>query len=128
MTRTLCIGVAGGTGSGKTTVSEAIVSRVGSDRIAVMYLGKIVEFAPSKVLYKRPLHPYTRLLLDTLPDLSMSGKILTPMAGEVPNPMNPPPGCVFHPRCPMAEDRCKTEVPALHELKTDTWVSCHLAS
>ncbi|MBT8367909.1 MAG: ATP-binding cassette domain-containing protein, partial [Deltaproteobacteria bacterium] len=93
-------------------------------RVGVMYLGRLCETSDAAALFSRPLHPYTRLLLDTLPDLSMSGKILTPMAGEVPNPMNPPPGCVFHPRCPYAEERCPREIPRLLPIE-DRTVACH---
>ncbi|MEQ8708096.1 MAG: ATP-binding cassette domain-containing protein [Rhodospirillales bacterium] len=82
-----------------------------SDHVAVMYLGRICEVADKKTLFRRPLHPYTRLLLDTIPDLGMTGRERSPVAGEVPNPINPPGGCAFHPRCPHANDRCRTERP-----------------
>jgi peptide/nickel transport system ATP-binding protein len=82
-----------------------------SDHVAVMYLGRICEVADKKTLFRRPLHPYTRLLLDTIPDLGMTGREREPVAGEVPNPINPPSGCAFHPRCPYANDRCRTERP-----------------
>ncbi len=75
-----------------------------ADDIGVMYLGRLVEVAPAKALFRRPRHPYTRLLLDTIPDLAMSGRERTPVAGEVPSPIHPPPGCAFHPRCPFADD------------------------
>jgi peptide/nickel transport system ATP-binding protein len=90
----------------------AVVSQV-ADRVGVMYLGRIVELAPARELFSRPRHPYTRMLLDAVPDLQMSGKPRTPVAGEVPNPLEPPPGCVFHPRCPQANDRCRAERPAM---------------
>ena len=90
----------------------AVVSHV-ADRIGVMYLGRLVELADAKDLFARPRHPYTRMLLDAVPDLEMSGRQRTPVAGEVPNPMAPPDGCTFHPRCPHANDRCKAEVPKL---------------
>ncbi len=90
----------------------AVVSQV-ADRVGVMYLGRIVETAAAADLFSRPRHPYTRMLLDAVPDLQMSGKPRTPVAGEVPNPLAPPPGCAFHPRCPHANERCRREVPAV---------------
>ena len=90
----------------------AVVSLV-ADRVGVMYLGSIVELAPAAELFARPRHPYTRMLLDAIPDLQMSGRARTPVAGEVPNPLNPPSGCAFHPRCPHANERCRTERPAV---------------
>ncbi|HEX6295887.1 MAG TPA: oligopeptide/dipeptide ABC transporter ATP-binding protein [Burkholderiales bacterium] len=97
----------------------AVVSQV-ADRVGVMYLGRIVELAPAAQLFARPRHPYTRLLLDAVPDLQMSGKPRTPVAGEVPNPLEPPPGCVFHPRCPHANERCRVERPAVIDS-----IACH---
>ncbi len=88
----------------------AVVHHV-SDKVGVMYLGRLVEWAETGTLFGRPLHPYTRMLLDAIPDLDMSGRSRTPVAGEVPSPINPPSGCSFHPRCPLANDRCKREVP-----------------
>jgi len=97
----------------------AVVSQV-ADRVGVMYLGRIVELAPSAMVFSRPRHPYTRMLLDAVPDLHMTGKARTPVAGEVPNPLEPPPGCVFHPRCPHANERCRAERPAaIHA------IACH---
>jgi peptide/nickel transport system ATP-binding protein len=90
----------------------AVVSQV-ADRVGVMYLGRLVELAGAAELFARPRHPYTRMLLDAVPDLAMSGKPRTPVAGEVPNPLEPPPGCAFHPRCPYANERCTKERPAL---------------
>jgi peptide/nickel transport system ATP-binding protein len=90
----------------------AVVSQV-ADRVGVMYLGRLVELAGAAELFARPRHPYTRMLLDAVPDLTMSGKARTPVAGEVPNPLEPPPGCAFHPRCPHANERCTKERPAL---------------
>ncbi len=84
-----------------------------ADTIAVMYLGRIVEIAPTAELFAHPRHPYTRLLLETIPDLEAPKRDRTPMAGEVPSPIDPPEGCAFHPRCPLAFDRCKTERPEL---------------
>src|SRR5689334_9630131 len=97
----------------------AVVSQV-ADRVGVMYLGRMVELAPASVLFLRPRHPYTRMLLDAVPDLGMSGKARTPVAGEVPNPLAPPPGCAFHPRCPHANERCRAERPAFVNS-----VACH---
>jgi peptide/nickel transport system ATP-binding protein len=90
----------------------AVVSQV-ADRVGVMYCGRVVELAPAAQIFTKPRHPYTRMLLDAVPDLGMTGKPRTPVAGEVPNPLAPPPGCAFHPRCPHANERCRTEVPAV---------------
>jgi len=90
----------------------AVVSHV-ADRIGVMYLGRLVEIADARTLFARPRHPYTRMLLDAVPDLEMSGRQRTPVAGEVPNPLDPPSGCSFHPRCPHANRRCREERPEL---------------
>ena len=90
----------------------AVVSHV-ADRIGVMYLGRLVELADAQALFARPRHPYTRMLLDAVPDLEMSGRQRTPVAGEVPNPLSPPAGCAFHPRCPHANERCSREQPLL---------------
>jgi len=96
-----------------------------SDRVGVMYLGKMVEVAPSKTLFTTPRHPYTRMLLDTIPDLDMTGRERMPVGGEVPNPITPPPGCSFHPRCPFANERCKTEVPTPKPAPGGALVACH---
>ena len=88
----------------------AVVYHV-SDHIGVMYLGRLCEIATAKDLFDSPRHPYTRLLLDTIPDLDMSGRAREPVQGEVPNPIDPPSGCAFHPRCPLANDRCRSETP-----------------
>jgi peptide/nickel transport system ATP-binding protein len=90
----------------------AVVHHV-SDRVGVMYLGRIVELAPKRALFAKPQHPYTQMLLDAIPDIAMTGKSRTPVAGEVPNPLNPPTGCSFHPRCPQVNERCKRERPTL---------------
>jgi peptide/nickel transport system ATP-binding protein len=97
----------------------AVVSQI-ADRVGVMYLGRIVELAPTAQLFVRPRHPYTRMLLDAVPDLAMSGKPRVPIAGEVPNPLAPPPGCAFHPRCPHANERCRRERPQVIDN-----VACH---
>ncbi len=101
----------------------AVVSHV-SDRVGVMYLGRIVETAPTAALFERPLHPYTRMLMSAIPDISMSGRARTPVAGEVPNPLDPPPGCAFHPRCPHARERCRAERPGAAPLGP-ALVACH---
>src|SRR5204862_2105481 len=90
----------------------AVVHHV-ADRVGVMYLGRIVELAPRHTLFATPRHPYTRMLLDAVPDLEMTGKSRTAVAGEVPNPLDPPAGCSFHPRCPYANERCRRETPLL---------------
>jgi oligopeptide/dipeptide ABC transporter ATP-binding protein len=98
-----------------------------ADWIGVMYLGRLVELAPAEDLFASPQHPYTRLLLDTIPDLSMAKRSRESVAGEVPNPINPPSGCHFHPRCPYAEGRCRSEAPRLRENPNGGRVSCHAA-
>jgi peptide/nickel transport system ATP-binding protein len=102
----------------------AVVSHI-ADRIGVMYLGRLVEVAPAEDLFARPRHPYTRMLLDAVPDLEMSGKARTPVAGEVPNPLAPPAGCAFHPRCPHANERCMRERPQAIALGASAAVACH---
>ena len=82
-------------------------------RIGVMYLGRIVEMAAAAELFAAPRHPYTRMLMDALPDLTMSGRPRRPIEGEIPNPIAPPPGCAFHPRCPHAFEPCSVDVPEL---------------
>jgi peptide/nickel transport system ATP-binding protein len=97
-----------------------------SDFVGVMYLGRLVEWAPAHELFTRPRHPYTRMLLEAIPDLEMSGRERTPVGGEVPSPIDPPPGCHFHPRCPFADgDRCRREVPATLHLPGAGQVRCH---
>jgi peptide/nickel transport system ATP-binding protein len=101
----------------------AVVRHV-ADQVGVMYLGRLVEVADKKLLFDSPRHPYTRMLLDAIPDIAMSGRSRTPVQGEVPNPLNPPSGCSFHPRCPLANARCAAERPALSEFK-GVQVACH---
>jgi peptide/nickel transport system ATP-binding protein len=101
----------------------AVVRHV-SDQVGVMYLGRLVELADRGTLFATPRHPYTRMLLDAIPDVAMSGRARTPVQGEVPNPLDPPGGCSFHPRCPHAQARCRTERPALAEF-AGTRVACH---
>jgi peptide/nickel transport system ATP-binding protein len=95
-------------------------------RVGVMYLGRLCEVADTDRLFTEPNHPYTRLLLDTLPDLTMTGGMRAPIAGEVPSPIDPPPGCVFNPRCAHADDRCRTERPELL-VNRGGLVACHAA-
>ena len=97
-----------------------------SDRLGVMYLGRIVEIGPAEAIFGNPRHPYTKLLLDAIPDLDMVGRARTPVGGEVPSPINPPPGCPFHPRCPLANARCKVEKPEVIRLDT-VEIACHAA-
>jgi len=101
----------------------AVVAHV-ADRVGVMYLGRLVEIADAAALFERPRHPYTRMLLDALPDLAMTGRPRTPVAGEVPNPLAPPSGCAFHPRCPHADARCRAEQPELGARGAGA-VACH---
>ena len=101
----------------------AVVRHV-SDQVGVMYLGRIVELADKADLFARPRHPYTRMLLDAIPDIHMSGRARTPVQGEVPNPLNPPSGCSFHPRCPHANARCRAERPAL-KMFGGALIACH---
>jgi len=102
----------------------AVVRHV-ADRVGVMYCGRIVELAAKKVIFETPRHPYTRLLLEAIPDLNMTGMARAAVGGEVPNPLNPPQGCTFHPRCPFANARCQSEVPELLECADGTLVACH---
>ncbi len=85
-----------------------------ANRIGVLYLGRLVEVADGKELFRNPRHPYTRMLLNAIPDLNMTGRKIAPPDGEIPNPINPPSGCTFHPRCPIANERCKREIPPIY--------------
>jgi peptide/nickel transport system ATP-binding protein len=95
-----------------------------ADRLGVMYLGRIVEQGPAEAIFRHPRHPYTRLLLDAIPDLEQVGRARTPVSGEIPSPIAPPPGCAFHPRCPLANERCRVEKP-VHVAADDVQVACH---
>jgi peptide/nickel transport system ATP-binding protein len=100
------------------------VVRYIADRVGVMYFGRLAELSPTRTLFAKPLHPYTKMLLEAIPDLEKTGTSRVAVAGEVPNPLKPPSGCAFHPRCPYANARCKLERP---ELKASgiSWVACH---
>jgi oligopeptide/dipeptide ABC transporter ATP-binding protein len=98
------------------------------DRVTVMYVGKLVEMAPSEALYRAPRHPYTAALMAAVPVADPrvhTGNVELP--GEVPSPADPPPGCYFHPRCAYALEVCRTQPPALREIATGHFVSCHRA-
>jgi peptide/nickel transport system ATP-binding protein len=95
-----------------------------ADRVGVMYLGRIVEIASRDELFENPRHPYTKMLLGAIPDMSGSGKRRIQVAGEVPNPLNPPSGCSFHPRCPLANERCRQETPELLQFQ-NIQIACH---
>ncbi len=101
----------------------AVVHHV-ADRVGVMYLGRIVEIASRDELFETPRHPYTRMLLSAIPDIAGDGGARTPVAGEVPNPLDPPPGCTFHPRCPFARDLCRSQAPAPVTRGT-AQIACH---
>ena len=95
-----------------------------ADEVGVMYLGRLVESGPAEALFGAPRHPYTRMLLDAIPDLDMTGRARIPVAGEVPDPIDPPSGCTFHPRCPHANERCRTEAPETIEAE-GMRLACH---
>jgi peptide/nickel transport system ATP-binding protein len=97
-----------------------------SDRVLVMYLGRVVESAPTDSLFAEPLHPYTQGLLAESPRLEVRKKTYAAIKGEIPSPLNPPQGCHFHPRCPHAVPRCAEEPPTLARVSMDRWVACHL--
>lgn len=97
-----------------------------ASRVVVMYLGRVVESAPSAELFDSPNHPYTRALLDEVPRLDRRKREFVPIRGEIPSPMHPPSGCHFHPRCPRATDLCAERVPELREIAPGRWSACHL--
>jgi peptide/nickel transport system ATP-binding protein len=101
----------------------AVVNFV-ADVVGVMYLGRICEIAAPGTLFARPLHPYTRMLRDAVPDLDQIGGRRRAVQGDVPSPLAPPPGCRFHTRCPLANDRCSREVPPMRDY-AGAWVACH---
>jgi oligopeptide transport system ATP-binding protein len=105
----------------------AVVEHI-SRRVMVMYLGKAVELGEAKAVVRTPRHPYTQALISAVPVVDPDSKRQRiVLAGDVPSPIRPPGGCPFHPRCPMAEARCRTEVPLLRELTPSHWAACHLA-
>jgi len=99
-------------------------------RVAIMYLGQVMEMAPSRVFFEKPLHPYTRMLISSIPVVSEDEEKLKPQKviprGEIPSPVNLPSGCVFHPRCVEREERCSREEPQMKEVEPGHWVKCHL--
>jgi peptide/nickel transport system ATP-binding protein len=97
-----------------------------ADRVAILYLGRIVETAPADELFADPNHPYTRALLANMPKVETGKHAFAPLEGEIPSPINPPSGCHFHPRCPHATARCKAEVPVLREVAPGRMSACHL--
>ena len=103
----------------------SVVSHI-SDRVAIMYLGRVVELAPTDTVFQRANHPYTQALLKELPTLQPGRRTYQPIKGELPSPLDPPTGCAFHPRCPHAMPRCKAERPLLREIAPGQFSACHL--
>ncbi|WP_448956640.1 ABC transporter ATP-binding protein [Labrys neptuniae] len=101
------------------------VVRFLTDRIGVMYLGRLVEEGPGKAVFDTPRHPYTRLLLETIPDIDNPNRDRAPLAGDLPSPLNPPSGCAFHPRCPQVMELCKRERPEMRPVAAGVRVACH---
>jgi peptide/nickel transport system ATP-binding protein len=97
-----------------------------SDRVVIMYLGRVVESAATEALFEAPSHPYTRALLEEVPRLETRRSTYEPIKGEIPSPLEPPSGCHFHPRCPHATARCREEVPQLREVAPGWHSACHL--
>ncbi|SDU00193.1 ABC transporter ATP-binding protein [Stappia sp. ES.058] len=97
-----------------------------SDRVVIMYLGRVVEVSPTEDLFAGPNHPYAQALLDEVPRIDTRKRVFQPIKGEIPSPINPPPGCHFHPRCPRAFARCREEAPALREIAPGRLSACHL--
>ena len=98
-----------------------------SDRVVIMYLGRVVESAPTEALFASPSHPYTIALLAEAPSLEVRKKAYVSIVGEIPSPLSPPPGCHFHPRCPQAQDRCRVERPLLRQIGVQRWSACHFS-
>jgi oligopeptide transport system ATP-binding protein len=106
----------------------AIVEHI-SRRVMVMYLGKVVELGAASAVVRSPRHPYTQALISAVPRIDEApGRPRIVLAGEMPSPIHVPPGCPFHPRCPVAVDRCRVEIPALREITAGHWAACHLAA
>ncbi len=97
-----------------------------TDRVVIMYLGRVVEAAPTEELFRQPAHPYAQALLAEVPRISTTKRTFHPVKGEIPSPLDPPKGCHFHPRCPHAIERCKAEAPALREIAPGRTAACHL--
>jgi peptide/nickel transport system ATP-binding protein len=97
-----------------------------SDRVVIMYLGRVVEIAPTEELFDAPNHPYTKALLGEVPRLETRKRQFVPVKGEIPSPLDPPHGCHFHPRCPHASARCREEIPSLREIAPKRFAACHL--
>jgi len=97
-----------------------------ADRIGVLYLGRLVEEAAPDALFTTPRHPYTKMLLEAAPKLDGFGRETEPPTGEIPDPINPPKGCAYHPRCPLAQDRCRSERPVLRSVG-ESRSACHFA-
>ncbi len=97
-----------------------------ADRVVIMYLGRVVEVAATEAIFDDPNHPYTQALLAEVPRIDLRKRDYQPVKGEIPSPLDPPPGCHFHPRCPHASERCRRERPALKEIATGRWSACHL--
>ena len=104
---------------------DLAVVRHMADNVGVMYLGRLCEVAPVDDIFDNPLHPYTQLLLATIPDVEMTGRMRAPVAGEIPNPIDPPSGCPFHPRCPLMAAHCRKVNPELVMLESGVQVACH---
>lgn len=105
----------------------AVVEHI-SQRVMVMYLGKVVELGEAKAVVQTPQHPYTQALISAVPQIDPEAqRTRIVLTGEMPSPIDPPPGCPFHPRCPLAEARCQSEVPALREVQPGHWAACHFA-
>jgi peptide/nickel transport system ATP-binding protein len=104
---------------------DLAVVRHMADNVGVMYLGRLCEVAPVDDIFDNPLHPYTQLLLETIPDVEMTGRKRAPVAGEIPNPIDPPSGCPFHPRCPLMAAHCREVNPELVTLDSGVQVACH---
>jgi peptide/nickel transport system ATP-binding protein len=102
-----------------------VVSHI-ADRIVIMYLGRVVESGPSQEIFSQPNHPYSQALLAEIPGLQARKREFIPIAGEIPSPLHPPHGCHFHPRCPVALARCKTDAPVLREVTPRRFSACHL--